>query len=92
LIYNIYLLIKLIENSQASDSTEVASQASTSNTSTITDIFARQRANKRPKSPEEKFNLIKFKKLLLNFIITNNLSFRSITSKSFREVLVYLYQ
>lgn len=58
--------------------------------STITDIFAKQRASKRPKTPEEGFNIVKFKKLLLNFIITNNLSFRSVTSKSFKELLLYL--
>ena len=82
---NIYILIIIIDDSSATES----SQAST--TSTITDIFAKQRAAKRPKTSEkEVFNIIKFKKLLLNFIIFNNLSFRSVTSQSFKELLFYL--
>jgi hypothetical protein len=84
------ILTIIIGNS--SDEITGSSQASIS-TSTITDIFARQRASKRPKSPEkEEFNINKFKRLLLNFIILNNLSFRSVTSKSFKELLVYLYK
>ena len=42
-------------------------------------------------SPEkELFNIKRFKKLLLNFIISNNISFRAVTSKSFKELLLYL--
>ncbi len=77
-----------------SDITE-SDQASTSTSqiSTITDIFARQRASKRPKSPErESFNIEKFKLLVLNFLISNNISFRAATSRSFKELLVYLYK
>jgi hypothetical protein len=55
------------------------------------DIFAKQRAAKRPKTPEkEKFNNKKFNKLLLNYIISNNLLFRSVSSKSFKELALYL--
>jgi hypothetical protein len=68
-------------------------QASTSNSqaSNIAYIFARQRASKRPKTPEkEKFNIDKFKRLLLNYLISNNLSFKSISSKTFKSLLLYL--
>lgn len=36
------------------------------------------------------FDLKRFKKLLLNFIISNNISFRAVTSISFKELLLYL--
>jgi hypothetical protein len=68
-----------------------SSQASiSSRTSNIRDIFARQRFSKRPKTPEEKFEEPIFNKLLLDFIIKNNISFKAISSKSFRELLNYL--
>ncbi|KAH6708805.1 hypothetical protein BKA61DRAFT_579809 [Leptodontidium sp. MPI-SDFR-AT-0119] len=86
--FNIGRILNQLDDIDSSDFTE-SSQAS--NNTTITDVFARQRASKRPISPDnEKFNLIKFKKLLLNFIILNNISFRAVSSKSFKELLLYL--
>ena len=64
------------------------SEATSSQTSTIADFFNKQRSLKRPKSLE--FNIKEFKKLILNFVISNNLSFRTIDSKSFRDILEYL--
>jgi len=52
------------------------------------DLFNRQRGLKRPKSPE--FEAKELKKLILNFVISNNLSFRTVDSKSFKDMLEYL--
>jgi inorganic pyrophosphatase/exopolyphosphatase len=57
--------------------------------SSIVDSFSQLRANKRPRSLEE-FDNNKFKKLLLNFIISNNLSFRSVTTESFKKLVYFL--
>jgi hypothetical protein len=65
-----------------------ASQSTTTSTIT-TDPFILARASKRPLFFQA-FDLIKFKRLLLIFIISNNLSFRIISSDSFWKLLVYL--
>jgi hypothetical protein len=56
-----------------------------SSQSTIDDRFVAQRAEKRPKRPNKYFDKKVFKRLLLNFIIKNNISFRTICSKSFKD-------
>ena len=45
-----------------------------------------ERAKQRPKEFDNK----EFKKLILNFILSNNLSFRIVFSKSFIYLLKYL--
>ena len=70
------LLIYLIGKSKAS------SQVSQS---TITSLFNRQ-LGQRDKS----FTISYFKRLLLSFIINNNISFRAITILSFKKLLSYL--
>ncbi|CZT13621.1 uncharacterized protein RCO7_11027 [Rhynchosporium graminicola] len=53
--------------------------------------FNSLRGTKRPASPiKEPFSTKKYKSLLIRFIIENNLSFRSISSTSFRELTLYL--
>jgi hypothetical protein len=59
-----------------------------SQTSTINDFFNKSRSLKRPKSPV--FDVVQFKSLLLNFAIANNISFRAVTSISFKKLLDYL--
>ena len=51
----------------------------------ITNSFNRQ-SSKR----EEGFTITYFKRLLLNFIINNNISFRAITTLSFKKLIKYL--
>ncbi|XMA13715.1 hypothetical protein WAI453_006506 [Rhynchosporium graminicola] len=79
--------------SNTSDFEETSSQGSSSTQATITQAFSFSslRGTKRPASPiKEPFNQKKYKLLLMRFIIENNLSFRSITSTSFRELTLYL--
>ena len=52
---------------------------------TINSLF-----NKQSGQREEGFTITHFKKLLLNFIINNNISFRAITILSFKKLLSYL--
>ncbi|CZT08587.1 uncharacterized protein RCO7_08132 [Rhynchosporium graminicola] len=74
------VLISLEEDSRSS-----SSQA------TITQAFRSLRGTKRPASPiKEPFSSKKYKSLLIRFIIENNLSFRSISSTSFKELTLYL--
>jgi hypothetical protein len=40
--------------------------------------------------PDKGFNIIHFKRLLLNFIINNNISFKVVTTPSFKKLLNYL--
>ena len=46
--------------------------------------------NKHSNKKEEPFTIDLFKRLLLNFIISNNISFRAITTLSFKKLLDYL--
>jgi hypothetical protein len=46
--------------------------------------------NKSFNKPDEGFNIIHFKRLLLNFIIYNNISFKVIITLSFKKLLNYL--
>ncbi|KAH7370261.1 hypothetical protein BKA65DRAFT_531945 [Rhexocercosporidium sp. MPI-PUGE-AT-0058] len=87
--FNINRLLYNLNNDNNGDDSSLVDVTQAS-TSTNRDIFAKQRATKRPKTPEEVFNKEKFNKLLLNFIISNNISFRSISSISFKELLLYL--
>jgi hypothetical protein len=52
---------------------------------TITQAFDQQSG---PRG--ESFTINHFKRLLLNFIISNNISFRAITTPSFKKLLAYL--
>ncbi|CZT03738.1 uncharacterized protein RAG0_10404 [Rhynchosporium agropyri] len=61
-----------------------------SKSSTILDAFARQRVSKRRETERDQFDINRFKNLLLNFIISNNISFRAISSISFKELAFYL--
>jgi Zn-dependent M16 (insulinase) family peptidase len=61
---------------------EGSSQASQS---TITLLFNNQSSNR-----EESFTISHFKRLLLSFIINNNISFRAIITPSFKSLLKYL--
>jgi hypothetical protein len=72
----LYLLIYLIGESEAS------SQVSQT---TISSLF-----NKQSGQREESFTINHFKGLLLNFIINNNISFRAITTPSFKKLISYL--
>ena len=56
-----------------------------SNQSTITQLFKDQSSNIK-----ENFTINHFKRLLLDFIISNNISFKAITSLSFKKLLLYL--
>ena len=42
------------------------------------------------KTPKDKFEELIFNKLLLDFIIKNNISFKAVSSRSFRALLEYL--
>ena len=53
-------------------------------------ITIRESFNKSGNKPNNIKLIIHFKKLLLNFIISNNLSFRLVTTKSFIKLLNYL--
>ena len=53
--------------------------------STINSLFNRQSGQR-----EETFTINHFKRLLLSFIINNNISFRAITTPSFKLLLKYL--
>jgi hypothetical protein len=46
--------------------------------------------NKSFNKPDERFNIVYFKRLLLNFIVSNNISFKVITTLSFEKLLNYL--
>ena len=46
--------------------------------------------NKHINKKGEPFTIEHFKRLLLNFIISNNISFRAITTLSFKKLLDYL--
>ena len=46
--------------------------------------------NKHINKKGEPFTIEYFKRLLLNFIISNNISFRAITTLSFKKLLDYL--
>jgi hypothetical protein len=48
--------------------------------------------NRGSSIPIEAFNINYFKRLLLAFIIANNISFRAITTSSFKKLLNYLYR
>jgi hypothetical protein len=61
------------------------SEASQASQSTITSLFNRQLGQR-----DESFTISHFKKLLLSFIINNNISFRAITIPSFKKLLSYL--
>ena len=78
LIFNkkLDLLIYLISENEAS------SQLSQP---TINTLF-----NKQSGLKEESFTINHFKRLLLNFIINNNISFRAITTLSFKKLISYL--
>jgi hypothetical protein len=39
---------------------------------------------------EEGFTIVHFKRLLLDFIVNNNISFRAVTTHSFKKLLKYL--
>ncbi|KAH6714619.1 hypothetical protein BKA61DRAFT_575348 [Leptodontidium sp. MPI-SDFR-AT-0119] len=79
--YNISRLLSGLSNNNDTSDAE-SSQGS----STILDAFSQQRANKRKEPEKDLFNINKFKNLLLNFIISNNISFRAISSISFKEL------
>src|ERR1700693_973772 len=76
LIKKLYLLIYLIGESEGS------SQVSQS---IINNLF-----NKQSGQREESFTINHFKKLLLSFIINNNISFRAVNTPSFKLLLKYL--
>jgi hypothetical protein len=46
--------------------------------------------NKQTGAREESFTINYFKILLLNYIILNNISFKAITTPSFKKLLDYL--
>jgi hypothetical protein len=46
--------------------------------------------NKGSSNMEEAFTITHFKRLLLDFIVNNNISFRVVTTLSFRKLLNYL--
>jgi hypothetical protein len=46
--------------------------------------------NKGSSNIEEAFTITHFKRLLLDFIVNNNISFRAVTTLSFRKLLNYL--
>ena len=46
--------------------------------------------NKGPSNMEEAFTITHFKRLLLDFIVNNNISFRVVIILSFQKLLSYL--
>jgi hypothetical protein len=46
--------------------------------------------NKSFNKPDQGSNIVHFKRLLLNFIINNNISFKVVTTPSFKKLLNYL--
>ena len=46
--------------------------------------------SKSTSQTEEGFTIVHFKRLLLDFIVNNNISFRAITTLSFKKLLNYL--
>jgi len=46
--------------------------------------------NKQPREKEEGFTITHFKRLLLDFIINNNISFRAVITLSFKKFIKYL--
>jgi hypothetical protein len=77
------LIINYILESQLSES----SQSQTGSQSNIQDFLLATRAKKRP---QDIFEIEKFKELVLNFILSNNLSFRTVSSQSYKTLLNYL--
>jgi hypothetical protein len=77
----IYILILLIY---------ILDEVSNSSQQTIQVAFSNKRARNTSNTPPPKFEIIRFKKLLLNFIISNNISFRAITTQSFKMLMLYL--
>jgi hypothetical protein len=69
----LYLLIFIAPTSEASSS----------------QITIRESFNKSGNKPNDVEPIIHFKRLLLNFIINNNISFRAITTPSFAKLLQY---
>jgi hypothetical protein len=57
---------------------------------TINNRFAYQRTQKRPKSPAKYFDKKVFKRKILNFIIINNIFFRTVCSLVFKKIIEYL--
>ena len=51
----------------------------------ITELF-----NKATSQTSEGFTIVHFKRLLLDFIVNNNISFRAITTPSFKKFIKYL--
>jgi hypothetical protein len=51
----------------------------------ITESFS-----KATSQTSESFTIVHFKRLLLDFIVNNNISFRVITTPSFKKLLQYL--
>ena len=51
----------------------------------ITELFS-----KATSQTSESFTIVHFKRLLLDFIVNNNISFRAITTPSFKKLLQYL--
>jgi hypothetical protein len=51
----------------------------------ITESFS-----KATSQTSEGFTIVHFKRLLLDFIVNNNISFRAITTPSFKKLLQYL--
>jgi hypothetical protein len=78
-LYILYILIFELDSSDSG-----ASQ------STIDKRFAIQRGEKRPRTSGKYFDEKVFKILLLNFIIKNNISFRAVCTKSFKDIMEYL--
>jgi hypothetical protein len=46
--------------------------------------------NKSTSNKDENFTIVPFKRLLLDFIVNNNISFRAVTTLSFKKLLTYL--
>jgi len=46
--------------------------------------------NKQPGEKEEGFTITHFKRLLLDFIVNNNISFKVVTTLSFKKFIKYL--
>ena len=77
ILINYILDLQLSEDSQS----QAGSQGN------IQDFLLATRAKKRPYNI---FNLKKFKELVLNFILSNNLSFQIVLSISYKNLLNYL--
>jgi hypothetical protein len=62
----------------------------TLNDSSQISIYESFKKSKSTIGPEEGFTINRFKKLLLSFIINNNISFRAVTTQSFKDFIKYL--